>query len=348
MASLDIDSLLAAIDEDAPCGVDLAEEHGFFEFEQLLEGTPERQRNDGSIAPAEPPDWKKVKSVALDLLQRSKDIRVITNLSRALITTDGFSGFRDGLQLLSGVIDQYWDTVYPELDADDDMDPTERVNAIASLADYAGTLVHLTQAILVDFAPVGRFSLRDYRIANGLVSKPDDMDSPPDPQLIDAAFRECDQENLIERATALEQSLSILDSIDSTLMEAVGPGRAPDLSALRDALKEPLQVLNGELEKRGVGTGTTTDEVAQPVAGSAPVAAAVPGEINTRDDAIRAMERIADYFIKNEPSSPVPLLLDRAKRLVTMGFIDIVQDLAPDGLDQAYIRTGVEKPAEEY
>jgi type VI secretion system protein ImpA len=59
-----------------------------------------------------------------------------------------------------------------------------------------------------------------------------------------------------------------------------------------------------------------------------------PGDINNRDDVINALERINQYYRKNEPSSPIPLLLDRAKRLVKMDFYEIVQDLAPNGMSQ--------------
>ncbi|MES9848480.1 MAG: hypothetical protein ABW145_08845, partial [Candidatus Thiodiazotropha sp.] len=58
------------------------------------------------------------------------------------------------------------------------------------------------------------------------------------------------------------------------------------------------------------------------------------GAINSRDDVISALERINQYYRKNEPSSPIPLLLDRAKRLVKMDFYEIVQDLAPNGMSQ--------------
>ena len=49
---------------------------------------------------------------------------------------------------------------------------------------------------------------------------------------------------------------------------------------------------------------------------------------------VRAIDRICDYYSRNEPSSPVPLLLLRARRLATGSFVDIVRDLAPDALAQ--------------
>jgi len=58
------------------------------------------------------------------------------------------------------------------------------------------------------------------------------------------------------------------------------------------------------------------------------------GEIASRQDAIRAIDAIAAFFRKNEPSSPIPLLLDRAKRLVSKSFLEVLEDIAPDSLTQ--------------
>ena len=59
------------------------------------------------------------------------------------------------------------------------------------------------------------------------------------------------------------------------------------------------------------------------------------GEILTREDAMRVLDKVIDYFNRNEPSSPVPILLRRARRLVSKNFMEILKDLAPDGLKDA-------------
>ena len=59
------------------------------------------------------------------------------------------------------------------------------------------------------------------------------------------------------------------------------------------------------------------------------------GEIRSRDDAIRVLDRVSEYFRRNEPSSPVPLLLQRAKRLISKDFMEILRDMAPQGLSEA-------------
>jgi type VI secretion system protein ImpA len=48
---------------------------------------------------------------------------------------------------------------------------------------------------------------------------------------------------------------------------------------------------------------------------------------------IAALDAIAKYYKDFEPSSPVPLLIGRARRLVKADFLEIMRDLAPSGLD---------------
>ena len=64
------------------------------------------------------------------------------------------------------------------------------------------------------------------------------------------------------------------------------------------------------------------------------------------EDVVRALDRISEYYRRNEPTSPVPLLLQRAKRLVSMNFMEVMQDIAPDGAHQAASVCGV-NPEEE-
>src|SRR5690348_894093 len=69
--------------------------------------------------------------------------------------------------------------------------------------------------------------------------------------------------------------------------------------------------------------------------GAAVGAAFAVGGIASRQDAIRALDAVAEYFRRNEPSSPIPLFVDRAKRLVAKDFLEVLADIAPDALSVA-------------
>ncbi len=80
---------------------------------------------------------------ALGILERSHDLRAATYLTEAELTARGLLGLRDGLQLITGYLEKYWDTVFPRLDEDDDNDPTSRINALAALNNPGGVLRRL-------------------------------------------------------------------------------------------------------------------------------------------------------------------------------------------------------------
>jgi type VI secretion system protein ImpA len=133
------------ISGEEPSGPDLAYDPDFIEFEGLSITKAEQQFGD-TIMPGEEPNWGVVAEKAEALLHRSKDFRLAVALTRALTHQSGVQGFVQGAQLLVTLTENYWDTLHPALDADDDNDPTMRVNALAPLFDYDMVLKDLPQA----------------------------------------------------------------------------------------------------------------------------------------------------------------------------------------------------------
>ena len=77
---------------------------------------------------------------------------------------------------------------------------------------------------------------------------------------------------------------------------------------------------------------------------SDPSSLAVPGEIRSKRDVQVSLEQICGYFERNEPSSPIPLLLKGAQRLLPMNFIEIMKFLDADAL-KCLLRLSAEKDA---
>ena len=97
--------------------------------------------------------------------------------------------------------------------------------------------------------------------------------------------------------------------------------------------------MNDQLVRRGVGVEVDESEGGE---AGATKPQGLSGEIQSREDVVRALDKIVDYFNRNEPSSPLPILMTRAKRLVSKSFIEIVRDLAPAGTTEAEALRGVE------
>lgn len=347
MSVIDIEELLTEITDAVPCGEDLEYDPAFAEMEKLAQATPERQYGD-TIIPAEPPDWRGVRKAALALFERTRDLRVALYLTQSLLRVDGLAGFADGLALVDGLIERYWDTVYPQLDPEDDNDPTLRVNTIVALCDPETTLRALRETPLVSSRTLGRFSLRDIQVATGVLTPvaTDDQTELPTKARVDGAFQEVGPENARATATVVAEAMARVERIEARLTDQIGVTQAPNLSPLAEVLKEIRQALAEQLQQQGVAS--TDEALAAESAdvgpsGSVPVAGArlVVGEVASREEAIRMLDKICEYFHRYEPSSPVPFLLKRAKSLVTKDFMAILNDLAPGGTEQANLIFGI-------
>jgi type VI secretion system protein ImpA len=336
MAILDVDSLLEPVSEESPCGPNLEYDDAFASFEQAARGKPEQQYGD-TIIPAEEPDWPEVRRLGIELVGRTKDLRVACQLARGLLQTDGFPDFAACLALVRGYLERYWTTVHPQLDPEDENDPTVRVNTVASLSDSSTTIKSLRTVPLVEARGLGRFSLREIGIANGEVSPLPDEDLPQI-AAIEGAFAECELDQLRANTAAIRECLEHASTIESVVTERVGADRAVGMDDLRDTLQELFEILNENLTRRDVASAadSPTDEAgALSGQGQTPeTAARLTGEIRSRDDVVAALDKICQYYNRCEPSSPVPLLLGRAKRLASKSFLEIVKDLTPEAVSQ--------------
>jgi type VI secretion system protein ImpA len=343
--SVDSD-LLEPLSEHASCGDNLEYDPDFLRLEQIARGKPEQQYG-GTLVPAEEPDWKAVRNLARALSRRSIDLRILEHFVRASLRVDGLAGFAAGMALVRRAIEEHWDDVHPRLDPEDDNDPTARINIIASFCDGTAVLRPLRETPLVA-APAGRFSLRDLAVASGEQDAPADMETGPTSALVDAAFGEAPLAELEAAADAARSALGAARAIESILTDRVGVTQAVSLQPLADVLIDILRVLDARLAARSAGHVEPMEsgdrEMPTPLA-AAPPASAADGRIASRDDVVRMLDRICDYYERHEPSSPVPLLLRRARRLVPMSFMEIVQDLAPDGVSQVEVYRGPEPPA---
>jgi type VI secretion system protein ImpA len=343
MSTIDVEALLLEIGPDAPCGPDLEYDPAFLALEQEALGKPEVQYGE-TITPAVPPDWKIVRRMAGELLERSRDLRLAIHLLRANLALSGIAGMADALVLIERLLDARWDSVHPLLDLDDDNDPTLRINSLAILAD-SGTLVReLKEAPLLVLPGLGPLTIKMLDIANGEAPPPEGEEKIALAS-IERALADLEPGKLAAAVDALGSALAAVVNIEVILVRQVGSSQALNL----DALTRPLRKAHEFLARQQQGDasaaplGTDTGEAAGAPAGDGAIhlpRAAIQGEIASRDDVVRMLDKLVQYYGRHEPSSPIPILLERAKRLVPMNFFEIMQDLAPDGIAQLTVIRG--------
>ncbi|UZE17872.1 type VI secretion system protein TssA [Pseudomonas sp. B21-054] len=335
---MDVPLLLAAVSATSPCGEDLEYDADFLRLERDSRGQPERSMGD-SILPAEPPEWRSIQQQSLDLLQRSKDLRITHFLLQSSLALEGITGLARVLTLISELLKQYWAELHPRLDADDDNDPTVRINALAGLTSDV-TIRLLRESILARSRTFGAVSLRAAANASGLQSFPDESLGA---EQLAGALLDSDPEQLELTRAALLEARGAAEAIEQQVSDQVGSAQGVDLGPLKQPLKMALQILGQFAPQSGdseLPDASGDDNAAPTEYASAPSAprntgtSTVSGEINNRDDVLRSLDRILAYYTRHEPSSPLPVLLNRAKNLVHADFAAIVRNLIPDGMSQ--------------
>jgi len=331
--------LLAAVSADFPCGDDLEYDAEFLQLERDAQGRPERVMGD-AVQPAEPPQWRDIERASSALLQRSKDLRITHFLLQANLALQGLPGLAASLELIRDLLAEYWLYLHPQLDAADDNDPTVRINALAGLTCDTNIAL-LREAVLVRSRAFGPITLRAALHAAGVQHFASEQISAEE---LAAALRDADPEQLQQCLDALQTARDALDAIEQRVNDQVGSASGIDLSSLRQPLRQVQQVL-ADYAPQGASLPAAANQHADHAAhdshdalptspASAPRPAARPGEVNSREDVLQSLDRLLQYYARHEPSSPLPVLLRRARQLVNADFETIVRNLIPDGFSQ--------------
>ena len=80
------------------------------------------------------------------------------------------------------------------------------------------------------------------------------------------------------------------------------------------------------------------------VANAVEASAGLPDRINSRDDVVKCLDLVVAFYDRTEPSSPIPHLARRVRRMVHMDFVELMEDLAPSGLKEFRQLAGVPDP----
>jgi len=336
-----VEALQAPISEASPTGEDLEYDPAFTALDSAAQGKPEQQFGD-TVIPAVEPEWRTVSDQAHALLRRAKDVRAAVLLLRASTRLQGVTGFTFGMQLLTGLLDTFWDGIHPKLDADDDNDPTMRLNALAPLTDESMVLRDFYEAGVGVARGVGPIRIRDIAIAqNVLVAA--GTEATYSAAQVHGALVEIQAEHP-EVVQALLGVPALVARLQALLSERTGRSDAIELVQLRRigmALRQACSAV--------VGSSTEAEQApAAAGAAEAPAAArpaAARGDITTRQDAIQMLDRVIRYLEQAEPGNPAPLLIERAKQLIGVSFFEIMANLAPNALDTIETVTG-KRPSE--
>ncbi len=324
----EITSLSEPVSAEAPCGADL-------EDTQLLAGFDTYRLFGSDIPLAADTEWREIRDKSLEALATSHDFRLLAHLAAAVVRLEGLIPFCTVLTVADRWLGENWDLVFPRIDEDAIL----RRNALNSFADRMAIVDAVRRTPVLAHRQLGSFSLRDLELATGQLTAAETDANAPNSAQIEAIIAGADPAELAALADGLRAGMGALRNMVTTMQTRAGFESAPDF----DPLLRPMSRIDKLLQDHapaaaGAGTAAGSD----PDGGSPAMATSLATEVNSRQDAIRALEAISAWFRAHEPSSPVPLLLDRAKRLVSKNFMEVLADIAPDGVIQARLIGGIQ------
>lgn len=329
--SIDIAELLAPISTDRPCGDDIS-------FDEVYDRVRDARRaDDPTLRQGEwqtelkVADWRVVLKLATDVLShRSKDLQMAVWLGEALIATEGVRGASQSLDLLNGLLDTWWEHLYPELDGDD---AEERAAKLAWFNIYASDALRRVP-LSAGPAPVNLLQWQDSREVDNLarLSQESLTAALDEGRLTGEAFDKVMLGNSSDVVARMledsDRAMAAFDAFKATADARLGRA-SPSLSALEEALKRIRQIVLHTAQAKGMGaTVPTTASVlstaspASPASrsgSSAPAAALVGPALDlsgsgaaSKEAALRTITDIAAFFRRTEPHNPVAFMLDKA------------------------------------
>ncbi|HEV7137952.1 MAG TPA: type VI secretion system protein TssA [Steroidobacteraceae bacterium] len=329
---VEVSTLVMPITEDRPCGEDLDE------TQPLVLAGFDSYRLFGQMAPwpkDKQPDWREIRDRSLEVLAQSRDLRVLAHLAAAALHTEGLGAFGQTLATAKAWLSTWWDQAYPRIDEDAIL----RRNALNCLADRVAVADGLRRAPLLVHRQLGTYSIRDIEIAQGhLTPAPDEP--PRDASQLAALLAAIETDSLQVIAGQVTAAIESFRAIEATMRDHGGSEAVPDFSGPLQLLSRTKILLDGQLATRVPADLADAAAGASADGGRAAVARAA-GAIGTRDEALRTLDAVAAFFRKTEPSSPIPLFIERAKRLVGKDFLAVLEDVIPDSVAQAKSVGGV-------
>lgn len=375
----DLDALLAPVNDETPAGADLREDFSpaspYFRLrdaraearaaERQLDaprgedegGGPSRNELETQASRG----WRTIRSEAAKALLASKDLEIAAWYTEALVRSDSLGGLSAGCRLMSGMAERYWDTIFPRPDEDGIATTVAPVTGLNGEGGE-GTLIQPLRKTVLFLLPDGQpLSLWQYEASADVATIADEerrqaryaLGTLPFEDAESAARSAGAAQHAAVRAAA-EDALAAWTALEAVMTEKAGAD-APPSGRVRDVLNKIIEVA----AKYGPAVATDAGAEGEPGAGGeaggvavampAGVAVAGPGRIASREDALKALEAIAEYFMKTEPHSPLAYTLQDAARRGRMSLPDLLAEVLPDSSTRAGFLTmlGIKPPEPE-
>jgi type VI secretion system protein ImpA len=352
--AFDLERLLEPVSPERPAGEWLRYEGTYDRIREARREDDPRLSQGIYEAELKRADWPAVEAVALEALAtRTKDLQIAAWLLEAWLHLYGFSGAREGLRLIAGLCENFWEQMYPEAeggDIENRVAPLVWVNEKLSLklkqlaisSPQAGDVPAYSYADWESACHLENLARKDPKAAQSAEARGAATTSKfnTSVMLTDRRFY---AELLEESGGALEAC----EHLERLLEEKCGRA-APSLRRFREALAETRRVAAEILESRpGADYEAEAGEMEYAFGdGDGHWSPGAP--IRSRAEAYQRLAEAADYLLRTEPHSPTPYLVRRAVEWGSMSLSEVLQQIVRnDGEMQEINRLLRLAPADE-
>lgn len=336
--SLQSDRLLIPIADAAPAGANIRLSAGTKDlYYQLKDARSAARSEERNLAPGEPirlsASWSEVRRLALQAIETvTKDVEILAWLAEAELRLNGFAGLRDVFRASGTLVRERWDEMF-SIDGEGDEDKVAPFAGLNGVSGEGALIQPLRLTPLVPEAPFFSLSLWDFQTSQ----RPgEEKRRQALRDAVSAAGPSAMQAYLGTATECLEAFGALTAAFDARCGE-----HAPPSSNIRGVLEEVrLAIFNltglsdGAVRLRVVEKVASDTPAASPKsAGDAPVEPAVPPpprEIETREEAFSLLLKVAEYFRRTEPHSPISLAIETLVTRGRMDFVSLLTELLPD------------------
>jgi type VI secretion system protein ImpA len=279
-------------------------------------------------------DWTAAEALCVEALtKRSKDLQIASWLLESWLHLYGFVGVTNGLYLLAGLCENFWDNLYPSLEIDEiegRVAPIEWIEQklTLKLKQLPLTLPNeITNECYsyVDWESACHFenlAMKDPRALQEALAKIN-----PTVATFRNAIATTDRAFYFNLIDELSRAIEGCAAVEQVLDEKCGKD-APGLRQFKEALCAIQQLVAQDLHALPEEIEMMDGEEMAPVeAGDEDLGFWSNGPIRSRAEAYRRLSEAADYLLRHEPHSPTPYLVQRAVEWGSMSLPELLQQI---------------------
>lgn len=351
-----LQQLLAPISDDSNVGMDIRQVSEADSIYQTIKdariAARSAERNNMFDSDTSEADtyWRKIIELAPEILtHHSKDLEIACWYTEALTRRHGFAGLRDGFKLIEGLINDYWQDIYPLPDEDGIETRVAPLTGLNGEGAEGVLITPIRNVYLTEGSEPGPFNYWKYQQVLEVEKIIDDEAKAERASKlgfgiddVDRAIADSSETFLVNVRDDLDDSIATYRRIGGLLDDQCGVSDSPPTSNIINVLEACLgtirHIAKYKLPEEQSDDSETIDGSSSDTGVQTESAhlQSTSVSVRTRDDAFKQLLEISQFFRKTEPHSPISYMLERVVKWGDLPLDSLIRELIPDSSARDY------------